>query len=185
MVLLQSDMYTLKKGSKAPDFSLKNVDRTLVSLNDLKGKALVIIFMCNHCPYVKPKMQEIADMQKKYAPTGVVDVCISSNDVNYVEEDSFEHMQELAKKFGYKYYLYDESQDVARSYGATCTPDPFVFDKDHKLVYHGRINDAMNPDDKAKEHTLQLVLDKMISGQKVDPWFVYSQGCSIKWKPSE
>ena len=91
-------------------------------------------------------------------------------------------MQQLAAVKGYKYYLVDETQEVAKAYGATCTPDPFVFDKNHTLVYHGRINNQMEPTDKVTEQTMRMVLDKVLKNEKVTDWFVPSMGCSIKWK---
>jgi len=91
-------------------------------------------------------------------------------------------MQKLAEEKGYKYYLLDETQEVAKAYGAVCTPDPFVFNKEHKLVYHGRINDAMSPDDQPTKHDMREVLDKVLKGDPIDEWFVPSMGCSIKWK---
>ena len=182
MVLLNSNIKGLKKGEKAIDFSLKNVDGKIVSLKDFKGKILVIIFMCNHCPYVKPKMNEIAKIQRDYESKGVAVICINSNDPDYDSEDSFDNMKKIAKQKGYRYYLVDETQEVAKAYGATCTPDPFVFDKSHRVVYHGRINDAMNPEDVPKKHDMMEVLDKVLSGREIKEWFVPSMGCSIKWK---
>jgi peroxiredoxin len=180
MVLLKSDCKRLQKGTMAPDFSLVNIDMNLISLSQFNEKALVIIFMCNHCPYVKSKLEEIAAIQRDYPDVAVV--CINSNDTANYPDDDFEHMQQLAKEKGYTYYLFDETQDVAVSYGATCTPDLFVFDKWHKLVYHGRINNQMEPSDAVTEHTLRMVLDKMLKNEEIIEWFVPSQGCSIKWK---
>ena len=182
MVLLESDPKTLKKGALAPDFCLKNVDGKLVSLKDFKDKPVVVIFMCNHCPYVKPKMEEIAKLQDDFETKGVVVLCVNSNDPTDFPEDDFENMKILAEDFGYKYYLVDETQEVAKSYGATCTPDPFVFNSAHRLIYHGRINDAMQPDDKPKRHDLREVLNKLTSHAEIEEWFVPSIGCSIKWK---
>jgi len=181
MALLKSTQ-TLQPGDKAPDFSLKNIDGTMVSREEFEGKALVIVFMCNHCPYVKPKMEEIAKIQQDYKDKGVVVIGINSNDAENYPEDSFENMQQFAKKFGYDYYLFDDSQEIAKAYGAVCTPDPFVFDKDHKLVYHGRINDAMSPEDEPSKHDMREVLDAMLAGKDIKEWFVPSMGCSIKWK---
>ena len=182
MVLLKSNIKGLKKGEKAIYFSLKNVDDKVVKLSDFKGKILVIIFMCNHCPYVKPKMDEIASIQRDYGDKEVIVIGINSNDPDYDAEDSFENMKKIAKQKGYKYYLVDETQETAKDYGATCTPDPFVFDKNHKVVYHGRINDAMNPEDVPKKHDMREVLDKLLAGKEIKEWFVPSMGCSIKWK---
>ena len=179
MVLLKSGEQ-LKQGASAPEFSLKNIDDSTVGLSDLKGKPMVIIFMCNHCPYVKPKMQEIADLGKDYPDVAVIG--INANDPGDYPEDDFPHMQEVAKQFGFKYYLVDETQEVAKNYGATCTPDPFVFDKDHKLVFHGRINDSMEPGQPVNEKTMRNVLDNLLAGKEITDWFVPSMGCSIKWK---
>ena len=182
MVLLKSDAKTLQPKDLAPEFSLLNTDGNTISLNDFKGKIAVIIFMCNHCPYVKPKMDEIAKIQNDYADKDVVVIGINSNDPNYDSEDSFENMKELAKEKGYKYYLVDDTQEIAKSYGATCTPDPFIFDKKHKLVYHGRINNAMEPNDTPTKDDIREVLDKLLIEEKIEEWFVPSMGCSIKWK---
>src|SRR3989344_1884060 len=182
MVLLKSDMKKLKPGDAAPHFSLENVDGKIVSPTQFRGKVFVIVFMCNHCPYVKPKMDEIAALQRDYEKKGVVVIGINSNDPAHYPDDDFTHMQQLAQAKGYKYYLVDETQDIGKAYGATCTPDPFVFDKDHKLVYHGRINNQMEPTDRVTEHTMRLVLDKVLKCEKVTEWFMPSMGCSIKWK---
>lgn len=181
MVLLESKQ-KLQPGDPLPQFTLRNIDDAKVTSTAFAGSPVVVIFMCNHCPYVKPKMQEIADMQNEYASQGVVVICINSNDpVNY-PEDNFASMQQIAKKFGYTYYLFDQTQDVARAFGAVCTPDPFVFDASHYLVYHGRINNAMQPHDTPTQHDLQEVLDKLLAEKPIHPWFVPSMGCSIKWK---
>jgi len=182
MVALKSDMMKLKKGDSAPDFYLMDTQGDMVSLSQFKDKIAVVIFMCNHCPYVKPKMKEIVAIQDDYEKKGVVVMGINSNDPNYDEEDSYENMQKVAKSIGLKYYLFDENQDTARDYGATCTPDPFVFDKDHSLIYHGRINDAMNPNDTPKKHDMREVLDNLLAGKPMEKWFEPSMGCSIKWK---
>ncbi len=182
MVLLRSDPKTLQQGSPAPDFSLENVDGKMVSLGDFKGRPVLIIFMCNHCPYVKPKMKEIASIQNEYEKKGLAVLCINSNDPDYVPEDSFENMKSVAKKFGFRCYLFDETQRVARSYGATCTPDPFLFDHSHRLFYHGRINDALNPDDAVKKRIMKDAIGTMLRGEKMVEWFLPSMGCSIKWK---
>ena len=185
MVLLKSKAQTLKQGDSAPDFTLVNVDDSGISLSDFSGKIVVIIFMCNHCPYVKPKLNEIISIQNDYVNKGVVVIGINSNDPTNYPEDDYEHMQSLAKDLGFKYYLLDETQEVARVYGATCTPDPFVFDKEHKLVFHGRINNQMEPSDEVTENTMRDVLDKVLAKEKVEEWFVPSMGCSIKWKQEE
>jgi len=182
MVLMKSELKSLDKGAKAPNFNLKNIDEKNVSLKDFEGKILVIIFMCNHCPYVTPKMDEISKIQNDYEERGVSIVCINSNDAFQYPEDNFNNMKRVAKKKGYKYYLYDETQETAKAYGAVCTPDPFIFNKSHRLVYHGRINDAMNPSDKPSTHDLMTAIEKVLCGQEIKNWFEPSMGCSIKWK---
>lgn len=182
MALLKSDMAALSKSASAPAFTLQNIDGTDVSLSDFEGKPVAIIFMCNHCPYVIPKFKEIGELQQEFYSKGIAVLSISSNNADEYPDDSFENMQAIAKKYGFRYYLYDETQDVAKAYGAVCTPDVFVFDKNHRLVFHGRINDAMDPDDIPNVHTLRLVLEGLVNGKEPADWFVPSQGCSIKWK---
>ena len=182
MVLLHSDAKKLTPGAKAPSFSLRNFDGNAVSLADFEGDPVVIIFMCNHCPYVKPKMDEIAAIQNDYKRKGVKVIGINANDPANYPEDDIGHMKDIAHQKGFTYYLIDETQEVAKAYGATCTPDPFVFDKAPRLVYHGRINNAMNPGDIPTKHDMREVLDAMLAGEQVNDWFVPSMGCSIKWK---
>jgi peroxiredoxin len=181
MVLLTSAK-KLQPNDSAPQFELKNVDGNIISPRQFENKILVIIFMCNHCPYVKPKMDEIAAIQHDYREKDVIVIGINANDPSDYKEDDFAHMQLIAKEKGYDYYLVDDTQKVAQAYGATCTPDPFIFNKEHKLVYHGRINNQMEPYDKVTEHTMRNVLDKLTDGEKISKWFVPSMGCSIKWR---
>ncbi|MDA1197056.1 MAG: thioredoxin family protein [Nanoarchaeota archaeon] len=183
MSLLKSDPDAMERGASAPDFSLLNtVDGSTVSLSDFSGKAVCVIFMCNHCPFVIPKFEEIAQLQNDFASKEVVVIGISSNSPEIVADDGPEQMKQVAGEQGFTHYLFDESQEVARAYGAVCTPDPFVFDKQHKLVFHGRINDAMSPDSVATTHDLREVLDKLVANEPIEEWFEPSQGCSIKWK---
>ncbi len=176
----------LKNGDRAPEFSLMNVDGKTVSLSNFKDHPVVVIFMCNHCPYVKAKIEEIADIQDNYRKQGVVVIGINSNDPTDYPEDGFDNMKLFAEEWGLKYYLVDPTQEVARAYGASCTPDPFVFNSAHRLVYHGRINDAMEPGQKPKHHDIKHVLGHILehSEDKIEKWFVPSIGCSIKWKGS-
>ena len=178
MVLLQSNSKKLTKGDKAEEFSLKNVDNEVINLKDFEGKAIVIIFMCNHCPYVIPKLNEITQLQEDME--GII--CINSNDPTKYPQDNFENMQKLAKEKRIKYYLFDETQETAKKYGAVCTPDIFVFNQEHKLVYHGRINNAMEPEETPTKHDLKEVIIKMKTGKNIEEWFKPSQGCSIKWR---
>jgi peroxiredoxin len=182
MVLLESQI-KLKAGNKAPNFELLGIDDKKHSLREYdKYGGLLVIFMCNHCPYVKAKMEAIKEIHQKFKDRIAV-VGINSNDPTDYPDDSFENMKKVAKEKGIKFdYLVDETQQVAKSYGATCTPDPFLFDKNRKLVFHGRIDDAMNPEATATEKTMINNIEKLLSGKKIEKDFDPSIGCSIKWK---
>ena len=182
MVLLESQI-KLKAGDQAPDFDLIGIDDKNHSLNSYKDfDGLLVIFICNHCPYVKAKVDAINEIHEKFKDR-VALVGINSNDpINY-PDDSFENMKKIAKEKGIKYdYLVDDSQEIAKKYGAMCTPDPFLFDKERKLVFHGRIDNAMNPDDTATEKTMISNIEKLLAGEKIEKNFDPSIGCSIKWK---
>ena len=158
MVLLESKI-TLKTGDSAPDFSLKGIDDQIHSLGSYaQSKGLLIIFMCNHCPYVKAKIDAIKQIHEKFNEK-IALVGINSNDSIEYPDDSFESMKKVANEKGMKFdYLVDDKQDVAKRYGAVCTPDPFLFDENRKLIFHGRIDNAMNPDATATENTMQYNL---------------------------
>ena len=183
MTLLKS-LEKLKTGDKAPDFNLKGIDGKTYSLADFKdAKALLIIFMCNHFPYVKAKQQTIISLQEKFKDKGLVIVGINSNESENYPEDSFEGMQETAKEKGYNFvYLHDETQEIAKAYGASCTPDPFLFDSEQKLVFHGRLNNQMEPSDTPTEHDMDEAVSAVLEGKKPKHEFLFSLGCSIKWK---
>ena len=185
MVLLESKI-TLKTGDTAPDFSLKGIDDEIHSLESYMGnKGLLIIFMCNHCPYVKAKIDAIKQIYEKFNENIAV-VGINSNDSIEYPDDSFENMKKIADEKGIKFdYLVDDKQDVAKIYGAVCTPDPFLFDEDRRLIFHGRIDNAMNPDATATENTMQDNLKKFLAGEKIEKEFDPSIGCSIKWKKQQ
>ena len=182
MVLLESKI-TLKTGDSAPDFSLKGIDDQIHSLGSYaQSKGLLIIFMCNHCPYVKAKIDTIKQIHEKFNEN-IALVGINSNDSTEYPDDSFESMKKVANEKGMKFdYLVDDKQDVAKRYGAVCTPDPFLFDEDRKLIFHGRIDNAMNPDAIATENIMQNNLKKFLAGEKIEKDFDPSIGCSIKWK---
>ena len=182
MVLLESQI-KLKAGDQAPDFNLIGIDDKKHSLNDYNNyDGLLVLFICNHCPYVKAKVEAIKEIHEKFKDK-VALVGINSNDpVNY-PDDSFESMKKIAREKGIKFdYLVDETQEIAKKYGATCTPDPFLFDKERKLVFHGRIDNAMNPEDTATEKTMINNIEKLLAGKKIEKDFDPSIGCSIKWK---
>ncbi len=183
MTLLKS-LEKLKEGDKAPDFNLKGIDGKNYALNDFKdAKALLIIFMCNHCPYVKAKQETIKNLQAKYKDKGLAIIGINSNESENYPEDSFEGMAETAKEKNFNFvYLHDKTQEVAKAYGASCTPDPFLFDAEQKLVYHGRFDDALEPGQKATEFDMDEAIAAVLEGKKPKHNFLYSIGCSIKWK---
>lgn len=181
MALMQSNPEALPRSAIAPEFTLKNAATgTDVSLTDFKGTPIAVIFMCNHCPYVIPKMDEIRKLQDTFGEK-IPLVCINPNNNPAYEEDDWEHSVALAKKLGYTYYLFDETQEVAKAYGAVCTPDVFVFDAEHHLVYHGRINDDVGTSNTPKQHDVQDVLTAVSNEEEIEDWFRPSQGCSIKW----
>ncbi len=182
MVSLESQI-KLKAGDQAPDFDLIGIDDKKHSLNTYKDfDALLVIFTCNHCPYVKAKVEAIKEIHENFKDR-VALVGINSNDPTNYPDDSFENMKKVAMEKGIKFdYLVDDSQEIAKKYGAICTPDPFLFDKERKLVFHGRIDNAMNPEDTATEKTMIVNIEKLLAGEKIEKDFDPSIGCSIKWK---
>ncbi len=173
-------MQKLKKGDKAPNFRLLAVDGRYYTLDDFDGP-LLIIFMCNHCPFVHARLDDIKTLQEKFKGKLQV-IGINSNDPNY-EGEGYENMKRFAEEKGLNFpYLFDESQEVARAYGATCTPDPFLFDKDKRLVFHGRINDAMDPEAKPTIPVMENNIKRLLNGEEIEKDFDPSIGCSIKWK---
>ena len=183
MVKTASTMLPL--GTKAPDFSLVNVDGRTVSLAEYKtAPALVVIFMCNHCPFVKHIASELARFGHEYQSRGVAIVGISSNDVSGYPADSPEQMVHEAELQGYSFaYLYDETQEVAEAYKAACTPDFFLFDGEQKLVYRGQF-DASRPGNgiPVTGEDLRRAVDAVLSGEAVPAEQTPSIGCNIKWK---
>jgi len=173
----------LALGSPAVDFHLKAVDAKSYSLKDFGDrKALVIVFSCNHCPYVQAYEDRMVRLQRDYSGKGVTLVAINSNDDHDYPEDSFENMIRRAKDKGFNFpYLRDETQDVARKYGAICTPHVFAFDVQRTLQYKGRIDDNRNAA-AVKTHDLTNALDAMLAGRKPVVQETRPFGCSIKWK---
>jgi len=185
VVLLESEL-VLKTGDKAPDFELLGIDDKKHSLKDFSNnQPLLIIFMCNHCPYVQAKFNAMNEIYDKFK-VKITMVGINSNDPTDYPDDSFDNMKKVASKKGIKFaYLVDESQEIAKKYGAVCTPDPFLFDKDGKLVFHGRIDNAMKIEDVATEKTMILNIEKLFNEKKIEKDFEPSIGCSIKWKSQQ
>ena len=176
-----------KVGDKAIDFSLKNVDGKMVSLKDYNGsKGFIVVFTCNHCPFSKAYESRIMDLDKKYAELGYPVIAINSNDVTKSPDDSYEHMLELAKEKSYSFpYLYDESQEIAKSYGATRTPHVYILKKEGKelvVKYIGAIDDNVDEPENVKSRYAQSALDALISGKEVAVMDTKAIGCTIKWK---
>ncbi len=184
MVLTASNM--LEIGTKAPAFSLPDTTGKSISLDALAPEAgLLVIFMCNHCPYVKHIAKELAAIGREYATQGIVMVAINANDAVAHPDDSYEKMQEEVIKQGYTFpYLYDGSQEVAKIYQAACTPDFFLFDSHKLLVYRGQLDDSRPGSDiPVTGKDLRSALDALIKGNPVAEEQKPSMGCNIKWKP--
>ncbi|WP_442482251.1 thioredoxin family protein [Aeoliella sp. SH292] len=175
----------LPLGTPALDFSLVNVDGQVVSLGDFDGApALVVAFICNHCPFVKHLGDEFAAFGNEYTQRGAAVVAISSNDVANYPADSPEQMVAEAEARGYQFpYLYDETQEVAKAYAAACTPDFYVFDKNRKLVYRGQF-DASRPESgiPVTGEDLRAAVDAVLAGKEPSTEQRASLGCNIKWK---
>jgi peroxiredoxin len=184
MAFTESTMLPL--GTAAPDFSLPDtVSGRRVSLADVKtDKGLVVMFLCNHCPYVIHVNPEIVRVAKEYMAKGLGFVGISSNDVEGYPDDAPDKMKFVAEQLGYPFpYLYDESQEVACAYDAACTPDFYVFDKELKLVYRGRLDDSRPKNDNPLTgRDLRTALDAVLEGRAVSEVQYPSGGCNIKWK---
>jgi peroxiredoxin len=183
MALTPSTMLPL--GTAAPDFKLPDTGGKMVSLADFKGQpALLVVSICNHCPYVIHLRAGLAQLARDYLPRNLGMVGISSNDAANYPADSPDKMKEEAKKAGYLFpYLYDETQAVAKSYRAACTPDIFLFDKNQRLVYRGQF-DASRPNNgiPVTGNDLRAALDAVLAGKAVSENQIPSIGCNIKWK---
>lgn len=185
MALTPSTM--LELGTLAPDFSLPEpLTGKTVSLNDFaRAPGLLVIFMCNHCPYVKHIRHGLAEFAREYQAKGLKIVAISSNDVESHPDDSPEKMVEEVKTIGYPFpYLYDETQEVAQVYQAACTPDLYLFDGDMKLAYRGQFDDSRPGNDKPVTGAdLRAAVDALLDGKSISGDQKASMGCNIKWKP--
>lgn len=168
----------------APDFSLKGTDGKTHSLADFKdAKALVVVFSCNHCPYVKAYEGRMIALQKDFAAKGVRFVAINSNDDKGYPDDSFENMVKRAKEKGFNFpYLRDDTQQVAKAYGATHTPHLFVFGPDRHLAYTGKIDDNWENPSGVKKQYLREALDAIVSGEAPPLAETHAIGCTIKWR---
>ncbi|RQG95895.1 thioredoxin family protein [Natrarchaeobius chitinivorans] len=188
MALQESDS-ELDAGDRAPAFELPGVDGETYTLERFADdEAILLVFTCNHCPYAQAKFDLMNELAAAYGDVSVVG--INPNDAEEYPEDSFERMQEFVAdgRIDFDAYLRDESQTVAREYGAMCTPDPFLFANtssgdagEFRLVYQGRLDDAPNPDDDPSQFYVREAIDAVLAGEDVDLEWRPSQGCSIKW----
>ena len=174
----------LQLGTRAPEFSLSNIDSSVVSLADFADKkGLLVVFMCNHCPFIKHLRKELAEFGNEYQGKGLGVVGISSNDVANYPDDSPEKMVEEATDAGYQFpYLYDESQEVAKAYKAACTPDFFLFDAGMALAYRGQFDGSRPGNDlPVTGADLRAACDQVLAGEPVPVEQKPSIGCNIKW----
>jgi peroxiredoxin len=171
-------------GDTASDFKLKNVNGKMVSLADYKDvKGFIIVFDCNTCPYSKAYSERIIALNKKYASLGFPVIAINPNDPTQSEGDSFDEMIKVAKKKGYDFpYLVDESQAVAKSFGATNTPHAFVLTKELKVAYIGAIDDNARKPEDATKHYVEDAVNALLAGKPITTTKVKAIGCGIKWK---
>ncbi len=184
MAATPSNMLPL--GTEAPDFTLPDtLTGNAVSLNEIASdKATVVMFICNHCPYVIHIIDETVAFAKKYQEKGVGFIAISSNDIENYPMDAPDKMKVFAEEKGFTFpYLYDESQDVAKAYDAACTPDIYLFDKDKKLVYRGQFDGSRPQSGKpVTGEDLGAAIDALLIGEEVSSNQIPSIGCNIKWK---
>jgi peroxiredoxin len=174
---------TTALGTPAPGFTLPSTSGSIVSLSDLDGTAaLLVAFICNHCPYVKHVESEFARVVASYQ--GLATVAISANDADSYPDDDLAHLAEQAERAGFDFpYLYDETQEVARSYGAVCTPDLFLYDADRRLAYRGAFDDTRpNSGRAAHGSDLRSAIEHVLAGEAVPEPHRPSLGCSIKWR---
>ncbi|MDT0618058.1 thioredoxin family protein [Salinisphaera sp. P385] len=185
--MARTDSMMMPLGTPAPDFTLPDtVSGRSLSLADVAGeKATLVMFICNHCPYVIHVNDELIRLAHDYQPQGVGFVAISSNDVDNYPDDAPDRMTEVARQLGYPFpYLYDETQEVAKAYDAVCTPDFFLFDGDLKCAYRGQLDKSRPKNgEPVTGADMRAALDAVIAGEIIpDDVQVPSQGCNIKWK---
>ena len=176
----------LELGTKAPDFSLPDVvTGKIISLQTFSGKtALLIMFICQHCPYVQHVKTELAKLGRDYATKSIGIVAISANDANNYPDDAPSELKKMAKELGFPFpFCYDETQQTAKAYAAACTPDFFLFDGSRKLVYRGQLDDSRPGNNKLLTgRDLRVAMDAVLAGKHVPPDQKPSVGCNIKWK---
>ena len=173
----------LQIGSIAPDFNLPGVDGNSHSLAEVGGKkGFAVIFSCNHCPYVKAYEDRMIMLQEKFMDE-IQFFVINANDLYYSEDDSFEKMVERSKEKNFNFpYLRDESQEIAKAYDATHTPEIFLFNMKKELVFHGKIDDNWKEPENVKEKYLENAIEELLSGKEISTPETFTIGCTIKWK---
>jgi peroxiredoxin len=173
-------------GDQAADFKLKNVDGKMYSLAGIKdAKGYIVVFTCNHCPYAKAYEDRLVELHKKYAPLGYPVVAINPNDKTMQPQDSYDKMVERAKDKSFPFlYLYDENQEIARTYGATRTPHVYVLDADRKVRYIGAIDDNHEEPENVQERYVENAVNALLEGKDVAKTETRAIGCTIKWKKS-
>ena len=171
-------------GEKSHDFSLRSTEDKLINLNDVKGEnGYLIMFICNHCPYVKAIINFLVNDVKYLQSIGIKSAAIMSNDTKNYPEDSFENMKKFSEIHGFTFpYLYDKTQEIAKKYGAVCTPDFFGYNKKLELQYRGRLDNAGISGESVKDKELLDAFDQIIKTGKGPIEQKASMGCSIKWK---
>jgi peroxiredoxin len=176
----------LKIGSVLPDFNLIGTDEKWYSTADYSKEILLIIFSCNHCPYVQAYEERIKVIQQEFGNRGVRILAINSNDESGYPEDSFENMNKRAGEKNFNFpYLRDEDQSVAVKFDATHTPEVFLFDSNRKLTYHGKIDDNWKEPERVKSHYLKDAITELLMGEEISVPETFSIGCTIKWKKSD
>lgn len=188
--MVETPSKDIQLGSPAPVFSLPNLNPVYggqsVELSDFdNSKALLIVFMCNHCPYVVHIAEALAAVAAKYQPQGLGVVAINVNDVESYPQDAPDLMTAMSRKYDFTFpYLYDQSQRIALDYGAVCTPDLYLFDSDKRLAYHGQFDDARPGNNKPVTGAdLSMAIEQVLRGESVGAAQSPSVGCNIKWKP--
>ena len=173
----------MRLGDKIIDFSLKGIDGKVHSLKEFEDKRVIaVVFSCNHCPYVIASERELIDMQKEFGQKGFQLIAINSNEDKNYPQDSFDEMIKRAEEKGFNFpYLRDETQEIAKAYGAGRTPEFFIFDENRVLRYHGRINDNPREHDKITRHDAREAISALLEGKDVDIPETNAIGCSIKW----
>jgi len=175
----------LKLGTKLPDFDLPDYNGTIVSSSDFEAQPLLVVFLCNHCPYVKHIIDVFADTSDDYQQKGIGVVGISVNDIDQYPEDAPEKMKEFATEHKMHFpYLYDETQEIAKAFKAACTPDLYLFNREHRLVYRGRFDESRPGNDiPVTGKDLTKAVEALVNGKPISEEQYPSAGCSLKWKP--